>query len=57
MPGDKIITVGEQLWSLEAMSKSIRDSQADGGVKLTISEGGMVKEVELPYHMEQGTGG
>lgn len=49
VPGDKIITVGEQLWSLEAMTKSVRDSRSDGGVNLTISEGDKVKEVELPY--------
>ena len=49
VPGDKIITVGDQLWSLEAMTKSLRDSQSDGGVNLTISDGDKVKEVELAY--------
>ena len=49
VPGDKIITGGDQLWSIEAMTKSVQESQSDGPVKLTISDGDKVKEVQLPY--------
>lgn len=49
VPGDKIVSLGERVWSVEALNEEISQSSKTRSVGLTVTDGETVRDVSLDY--------